>query len=753
MPAKESAKFFPSLSAPFPSGSSDCSTRRLPAHTNEQTMYRPHLKYSLIAFAVMQAFAAAASAQTMTEVVITGAKSPSNARAAIGGFGDAPLLQTPASIAVIDRQQMQDLGIRNSSDAMKYDASVSDAYNAVGYAESFSIRGFNLGNTSSYRKDGIAIPGDTQIPLENKERIEVLKGLAGLQAGVAAPGGIVNYVTKRPTTADLRSASVEVRERGTLYGSVDLGGRFADRRFGYRLNAAGEKLRSYVVGADGERQFVSAAFDWQITPDALLQFDADYQHKSQLTAPGYQLIRGVSLPTGVSQTMLLNDQPWAKPVDTKSTNAGLRFEYRIDDAWQASISVNKHWFERDDYTAFPYGCSNEGAGFYPGYCSNGDYDVYDYQSVGEKKSPFGAQAMLQGRFGTGAVQHQVTLGTSLFTRSDKSGKYVYNYAGSSNIYRNALVPPAPGNPATGPVFERRSENERALFAQDVVTLSPQIKLHTGLRYVQLKRDQYIRDKKTEGVANAPRFYAHSDDRFVLPSVALVVSLSQAWNVYGALTHGLEHGAIAPLKTSNQNTALAPSRSKQSEIGLKGAIGNDTTIAAALFQIRKGHEFTNAAKTFVRAGDATHRGLELSAQGKIDTGLHYGLSLLALRTEQQGTGQADFDGKRVTDVPKLRTSAWLAYAVPEVAGLKVNAAWQYAGKKAFDLANTVEVPDYHLFDVGASYATRLAGATTTLRLGVNNVFDKFYWRDVTPALGGYLLTGAPRTVRASAQFDF
>jgi iron complex outermembrane receptor protein len=715
-------------------------------------MSRPHLKYCVIAFAVMQAFTAAASAQTMTEIVINGARPLAGGRAAIGGFADTPLLQTPASILTIERQRMQDFGIHNSTDAMKLDASVSDAYNAIGYAENFSIRGFNLDNTSSYRKDGIAIPGDTQIPLENKERIEVLKGLAGLQAGVAAPGGIINYVTKRPTAAELRSVSFEVRERGTLYGAIDLGGRFDDKRFGYRINAAAEKLRSYVKGAIGERQFASAAFDWQITPDALLQLDLDYQHKAQLTVPGYQLIRNVSLPTGISQTMLLNDQPWAKPVDTRSTNAGLRFEYRINDAWNATVSTHKHWFKRDDYTAFPYGCSNEGDGFYPGYCSNGDYDVYDYQSVGEKKSPFGAQAMLQGKLATGAVQHQLTLGTSLFTRSDKSGDYVYHYAGSSNIYHNVIVPPAAGNPTTGPVFERRSENERALFAQDIATLTAQLKLHTGLRYVQVKRDEYIPDKNSR-LADAPRLYAHSDEGFALPSVALVYSPHQDWNVYGALTHGLEHGGIAPIETTNQNTALAPSRSKQVDIGVKGALNNDTTLSAALFQIRKGHEFTNGANTFVRAGDETHRGLEVSAQGRVDAGLHYGLSLLALHTGQEGSGQPDFDGKRVTDVPNFKSSAWVEYALPAVAGLKVNASWQYAGKKAFDLANTVYVPGYHLFDLGAAYATRVAGATTTLRFGVNNVFDKFYWRDVTPALGGYLLTGAPRTLRASAQFDF
>ena len=143
-------------------------------------------------------------------------------------------------------------------------------------------------------------------------------------------------------------------------------------------------------------------------------------------------------------------------------------------------------------------------------------------------------------------------------------------------------------------------------------------------------------------------------------MALVYSPNQDWNLYGALTHGLEHGGIAPIQTTNENTALAPSRSKQVELGIKGALGNDMTVSAALFQIRKGLEFTNAANTYVRSGDETHRGLELSAQGRASADLHYGLSLLALHTEQQGTGQAAIDGKRVTDVPNFKSSAWVEY---------------------------------------------------------------------------------------------
>jgi iron complex outermembrane recepter protein len=707
-----------------------------------------HLQHTLLAGAIAQAFVANAYAQDTThpvaEVVVTGNRFIAVDRASVGGFGEASLFDTPASITAIGRTQMQDLSIRSTTDAMRFDASVADAYNAVGYAEQFSIRGFALDNNYSYRKDGFAIPGDTQIPLENKERIEVLKGLAGLTAGIATPGGIVNYVTKRPTNAPLRSATVEVSERGTLYGNVDLGGRFDDRRFGYRINAAAADLHPYVRGANGDRQFVSAAFDWQITPDALLQLDMDYQRKAQITAPGFQLIRNEVLPTGVSPKMLLNDQPWTRPVTTKDSNLGLRFDYKLAPGWLATVSANKHWFKRDDFTAFPYGCSNEGAGFYPGYCSNGDYDVYDYQSTGERKSPWGVQAQVQGQFATGTIRHALTVGTSYSERHDSFGDYVYDYVGYSNLWNPLVSPHVAADRVTGPVFERRSDEESALFAQDIARLTNQLTLHAGLRHVQVKRSEFV--DETIG-------YVRSDASFLLPSVALVFSPTHDWNVYGAISHGLQHGGVAPMQTTNENQVLAPQRSHQVEIGAKATLDNGTNLSAALFQIRQGLEYTDAHNTFVRNGKETHRGIELTAQGMATPALEWSLSLMALNTRQEGTGQASIDGKRVTDVPAFKSMAWAQYAVAAIPGLKLDGTWQYSGKKAFDVENTVFVPDYHVFGVGASYGVKWGATNVTLRARAENLFDKFYWRDVTPELGGYLLAGAPRTFRMSAQFDF
>jgi iron complex outermembrane receptor protein len=708
-----------------------------------------NFKQSIIACAIVQAFTIAAHAQTsgqpMQEVVITGAKQQPGGVASVGGFGNTAVIDTPASITTIDAARMQDLQIHSTTDAMKYDASVSDAYNAVGYAEQFSIRGFKLDNDSSYHKDGIAIPNDTQIPLENKERIEVLKGLSGLQDGVTAPGGIVNYVTKRPTDKDLRTATVEVRERGNLYGAVDLGGRFEDRRFGYRINAAAEDLHPYVRGANGHREFVSGAFDWQINPDALLQLDFDYQHKSQLSNPGFQLIRNEVLPTGVSAKMFLGEQPWARPVATRSTNLGLRFEYKLAANWIATVNANKHWFKRDDFTAFPYGCSTEGEGFYPGYCTNGDMDIYDYQSTGERKTPWGAQAMVQGKFATGGFQHALTIGTSYYERHNAFGDYVYDFVGTSNFWHNVVVPPVAADRVTGPVFERLHDKESAVFAQDIVSIAPQTTLHAGLRYVNIKRDQFID-------ASVP--FAKSDDSFLLPSVALVYALQPTWNVYGSFSQGMEHGGVAPMQTTNENQSLGPSRSHQVEFGLKGAVGNAMTLSAALFQIRKGLEYTDPnTNTFVRNGEETHRGFELAAQGNLDPNLAYSLSLQALNTQQEGTGDPTIDGKRVADVPAFKSIAWMEYAVPQVAGLKISGDWQFAGRKAFDVENKVFVPSYNVFGLGSSYAFKALGRNVVVRARVDNVFDRFYWRDVTPELGGYLFPGAPRTYRVSAQFDF
>lgn len=141
-------------------------------------------------------------------------------------LSDESLARTPISANVVTNKQIESAGAKRLSDLNQFDASVSDAYNAAGYWDYATVRGFVIDNKYNYRRDGLPINAETYIPLDNKEQVDILKGTSGIQAGTSAPGGLINYMVKRPTQNDVRSIRLEGNSQGSLQGAVDLGGRF-----------------------------------------------------------------------------------------------------------------------------------------------------------------------------------------------------------------------------------------------------------------------------------------------------------------------------------------------------------------------------------------------------------------------------------------------------------------------------------------------------------------------------------------------
>ncbi|MCB5189246.1 TonB-dependent siderophore receptor [Methylobacillus arboreus] len=712
-------------------------------------------RQQLSMLAVACAYAPAALAQTadtadaqLPEVVVSSTTNASMARrASIGSFPEASLLETPASINVITQEQMQDRSVRSATDAVKWDASVQNSYNAVGLADWFAIRGFVLDQGANYRKDGMVILAQAMVPMENKERIEILKGLAGLQAGIAASGGMLNYVTKRPTDAPLRSATFEVRERGTVYGAVDLGGRSEDGVFGYRINAAAEDIKSYVDSSTGNRNFISGAFDFRLSQRALLQLDLDYQHKSQLTVPGFQLLGPEQrIPTGIRAKQMLNDQSWSRPVVDDSHNIGLKFDYTLNDNWRTILQANQSTLHRDDAVTLPSGCQTQG--LIVGYCSDGGYSMYDLRRKNDKRSITTTQALLQGNFTTGSVRHDLTTGVSTLNRRDRFADYVFNYVGESNIY-NPVYYDNFALADVNPVRLRRKDEERAVFVQDVMALTDQLKLHAGVRYVQLKRDQFNASGETT---------RRTDDDFVLPSVALLYNLQPSLAVYGSYSQGLEPGGTAPTGTTNAEIIMDPSRSRQVELGVKADVTRDVSLSAAVFQIKRNHEYVDATPTYVINGTQVNRGLEFAAQGRVTRDWMLGGSFTALQAKAEGTDDARIEGKQVGNVPRFKSAVYTEYAMPGLPALKLNATWLHSSSKVFAPSNEIaalnrKLEGYHVLNLGARYTAKLGNTATTFRAGVDNVFNKFYWGDASSAFGGYLIPGAPRVFRLSAQVDF
>jgi len=136
----------------------------------------------------------------------------------------------------------------------------------------------------------------------------------------------------------------------------------------------------------------------------------------------------------------------------------------------------------------------------------------------------------------------------------------------------------------------------------------------------------------------------------------------------------------------------------------------------------------------------------------------GASFTALQANMEGTGDPNVEGKRVGNVPKFKSAVYADYALPQMPAVKLNATWIYSTSKVFAPNSEIaalnkRVDGYHVLNVGARYATKIGGKTTTFRFGIDNVFDKFYWGDAANAFGGYLIPGAPRLARLSAQVDF
>ncbi|RZL88116.1 MAG: TonB-dependent siderophore receptor, partial [Variovorax sp.] len=314
------------------------------------------------------ATATAGDATLSTVTVDARAAAP---QADVSGFGDLPLREVPLSATVIDSATLRATGARRLADLTQFDASVTDAYNSAGYWDYLTVRGFVLDNRFNYRREGLPISAETSIALDNKERVEILRGTSGIQAGTSAPGGLVNYVVKRPTERDLREVRAEVTGRGGVLGAVDLGGRFGiERQFGYRLNAAVENLKPRTFDLDGQRHLFSLAADWRVTRDSLFEAEVEYSKKTQPSQNGFSLL-GNTLPAPVDPRLNLNNQRWSQPSVFEGLTGTLRFTQAIDANWRWSAQLGQQRLKSDDRLAYAFGCGAEGN--FDRYCSDGTF--------------------------------------------------------------------------------------------------------------------------------------------------------------------------------------------------------------------------------------------------------------------------------------------------------------------------------------------------------------------------------------------
>ena len=638
-------------------------------------------------------------------------------------------LDTPFSTKSVSSDEIEDRLATSIAEVMKYDASVTAISPPIGsHPATIAMRGLRLDDLNGYKIDGLAnINRGTEMPLEMFESVEALKGLSGFMYGFGSPGGIINYVSKRPTTERSVSADLGYQQGGAFKEHIDSGGRFGENeQFGYRFNALHEQGGLQQDDGEIKRNALGLNLDWRINSDLALTFDTLYQKRRSVG--GTDIIADIrySIPEPLSGKDALNSLGAFSEVEYYLSTLGL--EYRLAPDWTANLSYrysdSTRVYKKDQYYL------QDSLGRYRDRVTSESHAYTFHQ----------AQATLEGKLHTGFIDHQVIFGAmSQELVSTSSVVTPKTYIGYGNLAAPTIYSASTVN-YSGGTYEDQKTTQDAVFVSDTLVFSPQWSMLAGLRYTQFKDTAYTTANKVSAEYPANK---------ATPTIALMYKPRPDTTVYVSHVEALEQSASAPSTTKNPvNETFAPIKSKQSEIGVKSEhqLWNAT---AALFRIDRGAQYTNAANYFVMDGQTRYQGLELNSVVQASKNISVEGGIMLLDATLRDAAPA-YTGKRAVGAPKRQASMQVTWRPDMMAGLALHAGTQYLGALALDAGNVHTLPSYALFDAGLNYRARMAGHMVSLRLNVTNLAGRKYW---TYYQENYLNAGAPRTASLNLRVDF
>jgi len=639
-----------------------------------------------------------------------------------GAFRDARVIDTPLTVAVIPKELLIAQQALTVLDAVRNTAGVSQSQiNSVIYSN-LSIRGIPVDNTTNYRLNGVLpIINFIDMPMENKDRVEVLKGAAGLYYGFASPSGVVNLVTSRPTEEPVTALDAFANIHGTAGAHVDVSRSWGD--VGLRVNAAAATLETGVKRTEGDRQFISGAFDWKPTERFSLQLDAEYINKS------------ITEPTEFALNAPVNGVTTIPPLQSPSKNLGAswlladgyeynllaRAKYDFSPAWSASFSAGESYLDRTRrYSSFfgydlATGNGTVGIGLFP----DNTYRAVIYRGD------------VVGAFRTGPIKHELLVGAADYTRKSVITAAVRSRF-AQNLY-NPVVIPEQATPK-GTVLTTSKVKDRGVYVFERATYDEWLQLTVGYR-----KTDYSDVGPTSTYEASPGSLSYG-----------VMIKPRKWaSLYGNYVEGLESGGIVPQIAANAGQILPAAVSEQKEFGVKLEPMRGLLLTAAYFDISRVSSYLNSANVFVQDGRASYEGIELSATGELSPELSIAVSAVSLDAVQ-ASGAATVLGKRIENTAKFSGSIFAEYRPRFLDGLRLSAGVFHVGRRAVNATNTGFVDSYTTLDLGVGYETELYDRPVTFRVYGENVTGVKYWAATGSSLAQQ---GLPRSVKFSISTDF
>ncbi|WP_298670705.1 TonB-dependent siderophore receptor [uncultured Sphingomonas sp.] len=648
----------------------------------------------------------------------------------IGGFQNQSILDTPLSVQVMPHSLLEAQAATGLADALRNTPGVSQFNTSPLSISNFIVRGVYVEPRTNYRLNGsLPIINLANVPLEDKERVEVLKGVSALYYGFTSPTAVFNFVSRRAGPNPLLSLTLSGDGLGSVTGQVDASRTFgSDGQFGARFNMLQGHIGTYIDGVDGRRSLYSGAFDVRATDRLSFRFDVEHYERDigdagSITIPA--AVNGViALPRVPSPST--RTSPYGTRYYGEATNVLARADYKIGSNWSAIVEAGVATTTRSrTISTFTFTNVATGAGTLSG----------NYQA-GQLYRNRNLRGELRGRLTTGPVEHNLTIG---YTYNSQLQTAVPSYGfptGKSAIVQNLYDPihiDLSSIALKAPTRGTNSTNiDRGAYLLDRMVWGP-VSVIAGIRHADFSYRQTG---------------ANYDTRTNTPMGAVIVKLAPRVSLYGTYIEGLETSGTAPDTAANANQILPPSMSRQYEAGVKAEFGN-LLLTADYFNIDRALTYTNAANVYVLDGRARYRGFELSAQGQVTRNLTIAATFGHTDARQTKTAGGLLDGKSVEATPRYSGSLFAEYSPPMIEGFAINGGVYYQGKSWLDPLNQGTQSPYALLSAGLRQQFTLAnGNRLTLRLNADNLANKRYWM----AGNRQLNIGAPRTVKFSLRYD-
>jgi len=676
----------------------------------------------------------AAQQDELIELVVTGEQDSYRVpNSSVGTRTATPLRDVPQSIQIVPQEVLRDQNVTTFNEAVRNVPGIMPGTSSADEITSFIIRGFSSfdSSNSNILRNGLRQSGVLQSQTTpDIERIEVLKGPASVLYGAASPGGTINIVTKQPLRDPFYAVDATIGNYDFYRGAIDLSGPLNDSRTVlYRLNAGYLNRGDFVDFVRQERFTIAPVVSFALGERTRLILEGEYTD-TDLVNPRGLPAEGTVLPNPngrIPRNRFAGDPD--SVVRLQQARVEYRFEHQFSDNWSLQNA-----FQFSGLTAVTPGqLRSTGLGA-DGRSSNSIFLTAD--NVWES---YGLNFNLNGKFTTGSIGHQLTLGVDL-NRLDES--FDQSLAPAEPI---DLFNPVYGRPATGPftrVFVQSSSTDTlGIYIQNQLTLAENLKLLLGGRFDVFERttQNLLADTTTSQSGNA-----------FSPRVGIVYQPIQPISLYASYSR-----SFAPvIGRSFEGDVFQPERGTQYEVGVKADLNDRFSTTLAFYDLTRTNVTTADNRPGVppdefsiQTGEQRSRGVELSVQGQILPGWNIiaGYAYTDARLTEDNVLPV---GNRLDGVPENSLNLWTSYEIQQgsLQGLGFGLGLFYVGGRQVDLENSLELPSYPRTDAAIFYKRDRFRAALNFR----NLFNVDYFENVSRS---QVFPGEPFTVQGTISWQF